>query len=277
MMKLGIFAKTFEGDDASSVLRQAAAAGYGAVQYNLACSGIGSLPLEVSDDVAADVAEASTSLGVEIAAVSATYNMTHPDPTKREQGRAAFTSIASQARAMGTNLVTLCTGSMDALDQWRYHPDNGSPFAWAEMMREFSRIIPIAEKYDVLLGIEPELANIISSAHKARSLIDTLRSDRLRIVLDAANLFEVETDERRDQIIAEAIHALDDRIVLAHAKDRNPDGSFTTAGRGVLDYPRYLQLLSSAGFSGVLVTHGLSQEEAPGVARFLGSLTGRAS
>jgi len=37
-MKLGIFAKTFDGADPSRVLPAVAAAGFAAAQYNMACS-----------------------------------------------------------------------------------------------------------------------------------------------------------------------------------------------------------------------------------------------
>jgi sugar phosphate isomerase/epimerase len=268
-MKLGIFAKTFEGTRPEQVLPQAAAAGYDAVQYNMACSGIGSLPIEVSEAIADAVASAASDAGVSIAAVSATYNMIHPDLTAREKGRAAFSAIASKAQRMGTNLVTLCTGSRDGADQWRHHPDNESGEAWSEMLREFEILIPIAEQYDVLLGVEPELANVVSSAHKARSLIDTMRSDRIKVVLDAANLFETEASGPAIEMVREAIHLLEDSIVMAHAKDRNADGSFATAGRGVIDFKQYIAALRGAGFTGALVTHGLAASEAPGVASFL--------
>jgi sugar phosphate isomerase/epimerase len=170
---------------------------------------------------------------------------------------------------MGTNLITLCTGSRDGTDQWRHHPDNESGEAWSEMLREFDILIPIAEQYDVLLGVEPELANVVSSAHKARSLIDTMRSDRIRIVLDAANLFETEASGPAIDVVREAIRLLEDSIVMAHAKDRTSDGSFAAAGRGVIDFGQYIAALRGAGFTGALVTHGLAASEAPGVASFL--------
>ncbi len=59
---------------------------------------------------------------------------------------------------------------------------------------------------------------------------------------------------------------------MAHAKDRAPDGSFTTAGKGVIDFPHFIACLRAAGFDGPLVTHGLSAAEAPEVARFLRDL-----
>jgi sugar phosphate isomerase/epimerase len=268
-MKLGIFAKTFPGSSPMVVLQAADAAGYSAVQYNMACSGLSALPPEVTAEQARAVREASTATGVEIAAISATYNMTHPDPAKRQAGRESFAAIAARAHAMGTNLLTVCSGSKDADDQWRYHPDNDSPAAWAEMLEEFRALIEIAHRHDILIGVEPELANIVSTAKKARAMINSLGSDRIRIVLDPANLAEVVPSDERRRIVADAVALLADRIVMAHAKDRNADGSFATAGQGVVDFPHFLGCLRKAGFTGSLITHGLADQEAAGVAAFL--------
>jgi sugar phosphate isomerase/epimerase len=239
------------------------------VQYNMACSGLSSLPLAVSEEDATAVREGSENTGVAIAAVSATYNMIHPDLAKREEGRRGFEAIASGAGRMGTRLLTLCTGTCDSHDQWKFHPDNSGAVAWDEMCKEFCRLLPIADKYDVILGVEPELANVVSSAERARELLDTLRNDRVRIVFDPANLFEVATREQQQFLIDSAIDLLGDSVALAHAKDRREDGSFATAGTGVLDYRHYLAALRRSGFEGTLVTHGFAAKEAPGVALFL--------
>jgi sugar phosphate isomerase/epimerase len=128
----------------------------------------------------------------------------------------------------------------------------------------------MAEGAGIRLGIEPELANVVDSAARARTLIDTLQSPALAIVLDPANLFEV--DPNRDRIIAEAIDLLADRIVMAHAKDRAANGDFVAAGQGVVNFPDFIRRLQAAGFDGDLVTHGLTAAEAPGVARTLAGL-----
>jgi hypothetical protein len=70
-------------------------------------------------------------------------------------------------------------------------------------------------------------------------------------------------------IVAEGIALLADRIVMAHAKDRAPDGDFATAGKGVLDFDHYLACLAHAKFDGPLVTHGLAAIEAAEVSQFL--------
>jgi sugar phosphate isomerase/epimerase len=268
-MQLGIFAKTFPGGDPQAVLAAVKAAGYTATQYNMACSGLAAMPDAIGTDVARAVAQAAQAHGVAMTAVSGTYNMIHPDVAVREAGHARLATLAAACAGLGTRVITLCTGTRDAQDPWREHADNSTPAAWRDLLASMETAIAIAERHGVWLGIEPELANVVNSAQRARDLIDQLGSDRLRIVLDPANLFEVATLAEQRSTVAAAIDRLADRIVMGHAKDRHADGRFATAGQGVLDYPHYLACLQRAGFDGPLITHGLNADEAAGVAVFL--------
>ncbi|MEW9310152.1 sugar phosphate isomerase/epimerase family protein [Labrys neptuniae] len=269
-MRLGIFAKTFPGSEPGTVMAAARAAGYGVVQYNMACSGLPAMPETIPDGIAEAVRTAALDQALDVAAISATYNMIHPDPAQRWRGHDSLEVIAGAAQRMGTRLLTLCTGTRDPDDQWRGHPDNASPEAWRDLAASLETALDIAERYDVDLGIEPELANVIDSAAKARAIIDEMASPRLKIILDPANLFEVASLAEQQRLVSEAIDLLADRIVMAHAKDRDATGGFTTAGKGVLDYDHYLAGLARIGFDGPLVTHGLAAAEAAEVAAFLG-------
>jgi sugar phosphate isomerase/epimerase len=271
-MQLGIFAKTFAGDDPLTVLQAAATNGFSTVQYNMACSGLGAMPDVIADDVVAAVAAASKETGVSLSALSGTYNMVHPDVRVREQGHRRLRVLASQCQSMGTGLITLCTGTRDADDQWRAHPDNQSPEAWRDLCAAMEVAIGIADAFDIDLGIEPELANVVNSAALAHRLMDELQSPRLKIVFDPANLFEHESLDQQRAIVSAALDLLADRIVLAHAKDRDVSGAFATAGTGCLDYGHYIAGLRRVGFDGALITHGLSAAEAPGVSKFLKGL-----
>lgn len=268
-MKLGIFAKTFEGTNPDVVLSAVARAGFAAAQYNMACSGLVSMPEAIAESQARSVADAAKAADVEIAAISGTYNMIHPDRAVREAGHRRLAVLAERSYAMSTRLITLCTGTRDPLDQWKEHPDNDTPDAWRDLLEAMEMAIGIADRYDVDLGIEPELANVINSAEKARRLIDEMQSPRIKIVLDPANLFETAALDKQRKTVSSAIDLLADRIVMAHAKDRQPDGSFATAGKGVLDYAHYLGQLKAIGFNGSLITHGLAENEAADVVRFL--------
>jgi sugar phosphate isomerase/epimerase len=172
---------------------------------------------------------------------------------------------------MGTRLLTVCSGTRDPVDQWHYHPDNANPAAWEEMCSEMLQLLEIAETCNVEIGVEPELNNVVCSAERARRLIDTVRSDRIRIVFDPANLVEIASSEARQRIIESAVDLLRDRIALAHAKDRRRDGGFAAAGQGIIDFAHYLAVLRRAGFSGGLIAHGLAAGEASQVAAFLKS------
>lgn len=268
-MRLGIFAKTFAGRTPAAVLGAARAAGYDAVQYNMACSGLDPLPVAIPQDAVAAIRAAVSDTGVGIAAVSATYNMIHPDPTRREAGRAAFEAVASAAPRMGTSLVTVCTGTRDVHDPWRHHPDNDLPESWDEFLMEMRLLLPIAERHGIRIGVEPEKANVVGSASRAREMLETFGPERIGIVLDPANLFDSEAEFRGGAVIEDAVDLLGADIVLAHAKDRDAKGQFQPAGRGIVDFPRFIAALRRSGFEGPVVTHGLSAEQAPDVAGFL--------
>ncbi len=273
-MRIGAFARTFPGTGPAAVLAAARAAGFETVQYNLACSGLPSMPDAVAPEFPAAVVSAAERSGIVISALSGTYNMIHPDPAVRARGLARLEVIAEAAVAIGAPLVTLCTGTRDPCDQWRAHPDNASAAAWRDLLAEMAKACRIAERHGLRLGIEPELANVVDGAARARALIDELASPCLGIVLDPANLFEVETADRRRDLVAEATDLLADRILLAHAKDRDSAGNFVAAGAGVIDFDLYIAALRSAGFDGDLVAHGMSATDAPQVAAFLRSRAG---
>jgi sugar phosphate isomerase/epimerase len=271
-MQLGIFAKTFPGSDAATVLSAARDAGYATVQFNMSCAGLPSLPDRVDAATIEGIRTARAATGVAIAAISGTYNMIHPRDAFRRDGMRRLATIVDVARDLGVPLVTLCTGSRDPDDQWRHHPGNDDPSAWRDLLAEMEQAVTLAEAAGVTLGIEPELANVVSSARHARDLLDAMRSPRLAIVLDPANLFEIAGAEERRRAIAEAIDLLGPDIAMAHAKDRAADGSFVAAGKGVIDFADFVGRLRRTGFDGPLVTHGLSAAEAPAVAAYLRSV-----
>ena len=275
-MQLGIFAKTFAGTTPDTVLAAAGAAGYAAVQYNMACSGLAAMPDQISTAEAQAVAAASRVRKVSIAAVSGTYNMIHPDVRIRESGHARLEVLAARCKTLTAPLITLCTGTRDPDDQWRAHAGNDSPEAWRDLLQSMQVAIAIAERWDVNLGIEPELANVVNSAAKAAQLIRDLQSPRVKIVLDPANLFEQASLAEQRDLVSSAIDLLGGHIAMGHAKDRARDGSVVAAGKGEVDFQHYVSRLKAAGFNGPLVTHGLGSEDAAGVATFLRNVLGDA-
>ncbi|MEM6712032.1 MAG: sugar phosphate isomerase/epimerase family protein [Pseudomonadota bacterium] len=268
-MQIGIFGRTFPGTDPHGVFQAVKVAGYGAVQHNWASCGLSSIPRYVPSEAIDATRNAAQIHGLTMAAVSGTANLIHPDLAARSQEIEGLLEIIRTAPEIGAPVVTLCTGSRDAADRWQAHTDNDSDEAWRDVISAFERLLPEAEAAGVDLGVEPELANVVNSAQKAQRLIAELGSSRVKIVFDPANLFEVASLDEQRKIIGDALDCLGPHIAMAHAKDRLAHGSFTTAGKGVLDYPFFLEGLKRVGFDGPLITHGLRADEAPQVATTL--------
>ena len=268
-MQIGVFAKTFARSSVSDAFAAVRESGCSCTQFNMSCAGLPSMPDGVADAVADSVRQAATANRVDVAAVSGTYNMIHPDPAERRRGLSRLTALMRCANRLGTRVITLCTGTMDPDDQWRGHPENDSPEAWATLIAELERALAEAERTGVVLAFEPELANVINTAEKGARLIEELGSSNLKVVIDPANLFETATKSEQERIVGDALDLLGPHIVIAHAKDRRPDGAFAVAGQGVLDYDGYLAGLARIGFDGSLVLHGLDEGDVPDAVRFL--------
>jgi sugar phosphate isomerase/epimerase len=179
--------------------------------------------------------------------------------------------LASACRWLGTRLITLCTGTLDPENMWRWHPGNVSRDAWDRLVQAMRRIARIADRYEVTLGVEPEVSNVINSACKARRLLDEVGSPWVKIVIDPANLFRGGELPRMREILDEAFELLGPDIVLAHGKDLDRDGAAgdVPAGQGLLDYDLYLRLLRAHGYAGPLILHGLGEHAVAGSVDFV--------
>jgi sugar phosphate isomerase/epimerase len=268
VIELGIFAKTFPRPTLGESLDAVEATGLRAIQFNLGLTGGPSLPDAAIP--AEEIRAAVAARGLAMAAVSGTYNMAHPSAAVRDDGRRRLAALIAAAPGLGTRVVTLCTGTRDPDDMWRAHPDNATPEAWRDSVDSLTAALEVAERHGVVLGIEPEHANVAVDARAARALLDELRSPNLKIVIDAANL--VSDVDRQDDTLREAFELLGDDLVLAHAKDVTADGTIVAAGHGGLDYPLYIHLLRTAGYDGPLVMHGLAEEQVAASAHHLAQL-----
>jgi sugar phosphate isomerase/epimerase len=268
-MRPGIFARTFARPTLEAALDAVGAAGVGTIQFNLALTGGPTLPAEVRPDLAARVREAVAARGLEMAAVSGTCNLAHPDPRERRRCGERLAALITAAPALGTRVVTVCTGTRDPQDMWRAHPDNATPGAWRDALEQLAGALAVAEAHGVVVAMEPEPGNVVRDAPAARRALDELRSPNLAIVVDAANLVPIRRLGEQAGILRAAFELLGDALVLAHAKDVRPDGAVVAAGRGALDYGLYVRLLREAGYDGPLVLHGLEEEEVPAALAFL--------
>jgi len=263
MIEIGIFTKTFARPTLEETLDAVAAHGIHAVQFNLSCAGLPSMPEEIDPVSVAHIRDALAARSLTMAALSGTFNTIHPDLRQRQDGLRRLGVLAAACAGLGTSVITLSTGTRDPDDMWRRHPDNDTPGAWDDLLRSMREAVRLAEQASVTLAFEPEVANVVDSARKARRLLDELGSPRLKVVLDPANIFHAGELPRMRAILDEAFELLGPDIVLAHAKDLSHDGEagHEAAGQGVLDYDHYLALLNGLGRDIPLILHGLTEDQ----------------
>ncbi len=276
-MLLGIFARTFVRPGLEETLDAVKSYGLDYVQFNFSSAGQPTLPESIDPALAVRIRTGLEKRSLVIVAVSGTCNLIHPDPAHRAQCLRGLQTMITACQEFGTSIITLCTGTRDATDMWRWHPENDSLAARRDLRTSLERLLPLAEKHGVTLGIEPEPANVIATAQQARQLLDDLDSPCLKIIFDAANLLAPHDLTEQERVLSEAAHLLGADIVLAHAKDLSLDSARLTvaAGTGGLDYRLYLSLLERAGFNGAVVLHSLAETEVPVSVAFLRSQLNR--
>jgi sugar phosphate isomerase/epimerase len=270
-MHLGIFAKTFPRPTLEATFDAVAAHGLTHAQFNMSCAGLPSMPDAIAPALCDRVARAAEARGLTMAAVSGTFNMAHPDESYRAGGLRRLGVLAEACVRMGTGAITLCTGSRDCENMWRRHPDNDSETAWDTLRLTTREAVRVAEAYEVTLAFEPEVANVVDSAARARRLLDEFRGAPLKVVIDPANLFHSGELPRMREVLEEAFYLIGSDIVLAHAKDlsRDSEAGHQPAGQGLLDYDLYLSLLREYGYNGPLILHGLDESQVAGSVAFL--------
>lgn len=268
-MELGIFELVFLRPTLEETLDAVAGNGIRHIQFDLASAGLAPIPGEVPESVASHICQECDRLGITIDAVSGTYNMIHPDPRIREKGLAGLRAIAASCHAMGTQVLTLCTGTRDTDSMWRPHPDNDSAEAWKDLLAALTDALAIVDEYDVMLAFETEPANVVNSAARGRDLLREMDHPRLKVVMDVANIVATDRSRSPEAVLEEAFDMLGDHVVLAHGKDLGGDGTFRAAGQGIVPWDHCLALFHTIGFDGPIILHSLKEEEADRVIDFM--------
>lgn len=270
-MELGILSKVYEGENLPQALSSAQEDGFSWVHVNLETLGISKQCDAIPPETAASVRQLFSVSPVHPATLSATYNLVHPDDEVLRQSLAYMASLIRFAGAAGIENAAICTGSNHPTNMWAGYPENVSDASWQRLRTSLETLLPLCQEQRVRLLIEPEPANVVSSAERARRLLDELDTPWLGIIMDGSNLF-TSAGQDMARTLTEAFDLLAGDVYVAHAKDFLAEGEeirFVPAGMGCLDYPLYLSLLRQLPRACPLLLHGLERTEIPFCRDFL--------
>jgi sugar phosphate isomerase/epimerase len=218
-MHLGIFAKTFPRPTFEETLDAIADRGLTHVQFNMSCTGLPTLPERVDENHCIWIARSFRERGLTMAAISGTFNLCDPDASRLADNLRRLEILAAACRWLDTRIITLCTGTRDPDDMWKWHPENVRKSTWDTLVASMCEAVRIADRHEVILAFEPEHNNVATSVARARMLLDQVDSPWLKVVIDPANLMRAGDFPRMGEVLDEAFDWLGPDIVLAHAKN----------------------------------------------------------
>ena len=233
------------------------------LQFNMSSAHLKGPLADEIDAAGPRIREEIENRGMIVSALGGEANMVHPDEDKRGQAIERLKLLISVCGLIGTSVLATCTGSRHPENMWRKHPDNDTDEAWQVLRNTLEQVLPVAEAAAVDIAFEPEVNNVVTTAKKARRLIDEMGSRHLKVVMDASNLFGDGDLPRMSEILDEAFDLLGDHIAIAHGKDLDHDGDagHLAAGTGKLDYARYVSLLCDLPFDVPIILHSLAEDQ----------------
>ena len=227
-MQLGIRTGVLGRVTPEESARLAAEAGLDGVQIALDHGGIERRsPDELTPDACAQIRETYESRGLQVYALSAYTDLGVADERRRSRQVEHFRGLMPLARHLGTNVLVTDAGARGI----------GAYERAVETMR---RLMPSAHEQDVLIALEPSYAQSICCSEKARTFIEEVGYNRLKVLIDPANILVYDSLDRMFSLLGEF-------ILFGHAKDVIVDDAgnptFPPAGQGKMDYHRYVELL----------------------------------
>lgn len=186
--------------------------------------------------------------GLDIAVLGCYLNLTHPDGGAYREILRKYRAHVRLAAWMGAGVLGTETGAPNA--EYRYDPCRShSPEALEMFIRRLAPVVEYAESFGVTMAIEPVYTHIVYCPRAARTVLDTLRSDHLKIIFDPVNLLHTDNADRHGDVIREAIDLLGEDVMVVHLKDYLPPASAggpykaCACGLGGMDYTDVLRFV----------------------------------
>ncbi len=179
---------------------------------------------------------------LDIAVLGCYLNLAHPDPEEIKQIQERYFAHLRFASILGCSVVGTETGAPNA--EYRYEPACHTEEALETFIRNLTPVVRCAEKFGVIMAIEPVWNHIVYNSKQALKVLEAIDSPNLRIILDPVNLLSAENSENRDQVIGEAIEDLGKYTDVLHMKDFVMEGGKVVSGApgtGVMKYDRILE------------------------------------
>ena len=182
------------------------------------------------------IGRAYRSAGITIHSMGVYTNLIHGDPAERQACLKYFEDMMKVGSDIGVRTFITEAGHWEPEKLTPGVPYHFREAVWKQMLATIKQLAEMAERHDATVLMEPSFASFLASAKRTRVFLQEVNSPRIRVLLDPANLLEV--DE-----IEEMFDELTPWIDCIHAKDRKLHvDQGVAAGQGDLDYRKFVSL-----------------------------------
>ena len=162
------------------------------------------------------------------------HPLSSPDPAEVEACVEGMRASLRQAELYGADAVLLVPAVVRS--------DTTYEQAWERSQREIRKLIPLAEKHDVMIAVEDVWNKFLLTARDFRQFIDELNHPLVQAYFDVGNIVHFAVPEHW-------IHELGSRIVKVHLKDYSRRDGFVNLGDGDVDWPAVREAFAAVGYN----------------------------
>ena len=188
---------------------------------------------EMSDGRFSEIVSTYRDNGIEVSALGVFTNLLEPDDALLAKNLENYRRMMELAAKNGIPYLPTECGfipeSRGVLVQYFESRFN-------RLKESLTKLCQYAAEYDVYVALESCVIDVVPSAKRASDLISQIGSDRLKVLLDPANLIANSSEE-------DMYFYLSDRIAYFHGKDRKVnDVKGRVVGDGEIDWVKFLKL-----------------------------------
>ncbi|MEA4824176.1 MAG: sugar phosphate isomerase/epimerase [Clostridiaceae bacterium] len=240
MINIGITTRSFGGLTNEETARRMRAIGYKCTELCFVQSDSkywvynGQTDLsEMSDTRFAEIVATYREQGIEVPALGVFTNLIEPDDATLEKNLGIYRRLMELAAKNGIPyLPTECgfiqnsRGVLAHLYEDRFN----------RLKASLTKLCEYAKEYDVSLALECCVLDVVPSAKRAADLIEQIGSDRLKVLLDPANLIANSSEE-------DMFYYLSEHVAYFHGKDRHVNDAYgRLVGDGDINWCQFLAL-----------------------------------
>ena len=175
-------------------------------------------PSLLTDDLADEVRQELNRANIECAVLGCYLKMAAADEEEAERVREIYRAHLRFASRIGARCVGTETPPADGPEGEACRTEKH----YRLLLNRLRPLVQTAEEQGTILAVEPVCTHIIHGAEQAERMLDDLKSDRVRIILDAVNLIDSAHAEQAEAVVDDAVRRLGDRVCVLHMKDFVP-------------------------------------------------------